>query len=112
MEQSFCISFKRSNFNSKKMEKPRGYEEYLKDKDSYKYYYTAEAYGRCQAYEKWLEEQKAVKQNLKVQFAEAVSCDFSENTATFEFLEPLEFRAGTFAIIPKSEYERLINRDI
>lgn len=90
------------------MEKPRGFEKYLEDKESYKYHHTVEAFNKCEVYEEWLQKYKELIEKYKVHFGQAVACDFDENEATYEIEGPFVFKFGTYAILPREEFERLI----
>lgn len=50
---------------------------------------------------------------MKTQFGEMITGDFSENTITFEISKESEMvlQAGKYAIVPISEYEKLVNVD-
>lgn len=45
---------------------------------------------------------------MKTQFGVSMDADFNENTWTFEMPVPFSVCAGEFAIVPKAEYDALI----
>jgi len=49
-------------------------------------------------------------ENLNVQYGISLSADFEENTYTFEMEDGFSVSSGEFAILPKEEFEMLINQ--
>lgn len=47
-------------------------------------------------------------ENITTQFGESLMADFEENTWTFELPEGFKVKAGSFAIVPEDQYEKLI----
>jgi hypothetical protein len=47
---------------------------------------------------------------MNTQFGESLDADFQENTWTFEMPVPFSVCAGEFAIVPRAEYDALIER--
>jgi hypothetical protein len=47
---------------------------------------------------------------MSVQFGESLTGDFEERSWTFEMPEDFSVKAGEFAIVPKAEYDALIEK--
>ena len=53
-----------------------------------------------------------IKKTMNVQFGEAFTADFEENTYTFLMKGNFTVCAGEYAILPREQYEQLISKNL